>query len=61
MMSDEPSICAVCAWRQDCKKRFLHGKDVSLRCPDFTKDLSIRDREKPDDKEKNSGDHRGGS
>ncbi len=37
-------ICVVCAWRADCKKKFtVSGKDI--RCPDFTKDISI-----PEDK-----------
>ncbi len=40
-MSDEPTLCVVCAWREECKKKYLHGKEVSLRCPDFTKDLQI--------------------
>lgn len=41
-MSDEPTLCVVCAWREDCKKKFIHGKEVSLRCPDFAKDLRIK-------------------
>lgn len=34
--------CAICAWRRDCKKKFSSGD--SFHCPDFTKDLTIRDR-----------------
>jgi len=41
-MSDEPTLCVVCAWRERCTKKFIHGKEVSLRCPDFTKDLQIK-------------------
>ncbi len=41
-MSDEPTLCVVCAWREECKKKYLQGKDVSLRCPDFTRDLQIK-------------------
>lgn len=40
-MNDEPTLCILCAWRKDCKKKFLQGKDVSLRCSDFTKDVLI--------------------
>ncbi|RME68933.1 MAG: hypothetical protein D6778_01200 [Nitrospirae bacterium] len=37
--------CAICAWRADCKKKFsLSGKNI--RCPDFVKDLTIKDTEK---------------
>jgi hypothetical protein len=33
-------ICALCAWRANCQKKFsVSGKD--MRCPDFSKDLSI--------------------
>jgi hypothetical protein len=39
-------ICAVCAWRATCQKKFsISGRD--MRCPDFTKDLSIKDKEGP--------------
>ncbi len=34
-------ICAVCAWRATCRKKFsISGKDI--RCPDFVRDLSIK-------------------
>lgn len=59
-MSNEPSLCILCAWRENCKKKFLKGKDVSVRCPDYTKDLSIKHPEKDDDKKKDSGDRKGG-
>lgn len=40
---ESASICAICAWRENCKKKFLlSGKD--LRCPDYTRDISIRDK-----------------
>lgn len=44
------NICAVCAWRETCSKRFsMSGKDMS--CTDFVKDVSIRESE-----EKKEGD-----
>lgn len=57
-MDNEPSICVVCAWRKDCRKRFMKGGDVTLRCPDFTKDLAIKETES-DDKEEDSGNNKG--
>ncbi len=34
------NICAICAWRADCQKKFsMSGKNIN--CPDFSKDLSI--------------------
>lgn len=42
-----PTICVICAWRATCQKKFsLSGKD--LHCPDFSKDLSIKDEEEED-------------
>jgi hypothetical protein len=57
-MANEPALCIICAWRENCQKKFLKGKDVTLRCPDFTKDLSIKNMEIPDDKKTGSGDHK---
>ena len=34
--------CAVCAWREKCSKRFCVS-DGGARCPDFTRDVSIKD------------------
>jgi hypothetical protein len=34
--------CAVCAWRENCSKKFCIP-DGGTRCPDFTRDVSIKD------------------
>lgn len=35
-------ICAICAWRAGCQKKFsMSGRD--MRCPDFVRDISIKD------------------
>jgi hypothetical protein len=34
--------CAVCAWRENCSKRFSI-QDNGARCPDFSRDVSIKD------------------
>ncbi len=34
--------CAVCAWRENCNKRFSVS-DGGARCPDFSRDISIKD------------------
>ena len=55
-MTDERSLCVACAWRKECQKRFLKGVDVTLNCPDYTRDMSIKDSpEKPDVEKKDSG------
>lgn len=56
-MDNEKALCVVCAWRKDCQKKFLKSKDVSFRCLEFAKDLSIKNGVNPDDKKKNSGDN----
>jgi hypothetical protein len=39
-MSMDRTLCAICAWRGDCNKKFMQGNGV--HCPDYTKDLTIR-------------------
>jgi hypothetical protein len=56
-MGDEKTVCVVCAWRQDCQKKFLRSQDLSSRCPEFTKDLSIKVGVRTDDTKENSGDN----
>lgn len=36
--------CAVCAWRETCAKRFSVS-DGGARCPDYSRDISIKDPE----------------
>jgi hypothetical protein len=33
--------CVVCAWRGECQKKFCIP-DGGQRCPDFTRDISIK-------------------
>jgi hypothetical protein len=55
-VSEERSLCAICAWRHTCKKRFL-SKGVVLNCPDFVRDVTIKGEIKEDNKDatKNKG------
>lgn len=44
-------VCSICAWRRTCEKRFsVSGKDV--RCIDFVKDVTIKEKEDDSEKEK---------
>lgn len=46
------NLCAVCAWRETCRKKFsISGKD--LRCPDFARDVTIKEEKEEDKEEKN--------
>jgi hypothetical protein len=58
-MTMDRSLCPICAWREDCKKKFKKG--AGIHCPDFSRDLNVKntgleeelDKEnKPEDKGK---------
>lgn len=34
--------CVICAWRENCAKKFC-VPDGGAHCPDFTRDVSIKD------------------
>ncbi|MBI5102373.1 MAG: hypothetical protein HZB33_11125 [Nitrospirae bacterium] len=42
--------CTLCAWRLDCQKKFsVSGRDI--HCPDYSRDLSVKEDEAPDKKD----------
>lgn len=38
---NERTICAICAWRGDCKKKFTVESSGQLNCPDYTRDVQF--------------------
>jgi hypothetical protein len=46
-MGTEKKYCSICAWRGNCQKRFSVTTDSvgNVHCPDFTRDLSIKDED----------------
>jgi hypothetical protein len=41
-MSSTQIICAICAWRATCQKKFsVSGKD--MRCAEYVRDVTIRE------------------
>jgi hypothetical protein len=48
-MSDEKNICIVCAWREQCQKRF--SLPAGAKCLDFVKDVSIKSQDQEEKKE----------
>jgi hypothetical protein len=44
-MATDRRICGICAWRRDCQKRYRIATDsfLNVNCPDYTRDLSIKD------------------
>jgi hypothetical protein len=51
-MSDR-SLCPICAWRADCNKKFKPG--AGIHCPDFSRDLAIKDKGLEEEAEKQAG------
>jgi hypothetical protein len=39
-MTEPTPTCQICAWRQNCNKKFSI-KDPS-KCPDYTRDLKVK-------------------
>ncbi len=57
MSQDKQTLCVICAWRENCAKRFAMSQDSTLHCPDFSEDISLKksaaSEEKPATSEKN--------
>jgi len=41
-------MCAVCAWRADCKKKYTYEQGSVIKCADFTRDLALPARDNDD-------------
>lgn len=37
-------FCVTCAWRENCAKKFC-VPDGGARCPDYSRDISLKDSE----------------
>lgn len=44
----EIQICAICAWRANCKKKFTIQQSSINKCPDFTRDAALPENGKHD-------------
>ena len=52
-MGSDKTICVICAWRQTCNKKFLMDGASTTRCPDFTKDVTLKIDYDPEDSTRN--------
>ena len=43
-----PTMCVVCAWRLDCKKKYSYEQGSIIKCADFTRDATKPAQEEPD-------------
>ncbi len=41
-LAEELALCAICAWRETCQKRFSRDTGSPFRCPDFTRDVTLK-------------------
>lgn len=50
-MGTDKRLCAICAWRKDCQKRFITATDafLNVHCADYTRDVSLREPPARDD------------
>ncbi len=49
-------LCAVCAWREFCKKKFSIQQEAgSFRCPDFVYDVTLKEKEEKVEEKENEG------
>ncbi len=39
---EDRTICVVCAWRKDCSKKFFMDGATTTKCPDFTRDVTLK-------------------
>lgn len=46
-MQTDRKVCSICAWREQCQKRFSVTTDsiFNVNCPDYTRDVKIKDSE----------------
>jgi len=55
----EKRYCSICAWRENCQKRFVVATDATgnVHCPDYTRDVAIKDRDidEAEDRYRHSG------
>jgi len=49
-MDETRTLCVICAWRSTCDKKFLMDGATTTRCPDYTRDVTLKPPPEKDDK-----------
>ncbi|MFN4131829.1 MAG: hypothetical protein ACK4GE_01985 [Caldimicrobium sp.] len=52
---EEIILCARCAWREFCTKKFSMDNTKPFRCPDFSLDIVLLSKGKRGDQKKDPG------
>ncbi len=58
---DEIVLCARCAWRAFCTKKFTIDNTKPFKCPDFSLDLELLKGERKGDQEEDQREIKKGS
>ncbi len=48
-MDSDVTICAICAWRATCNKKFSVDGTTTTKCLEFTRDLTLKSRSEEDE------------
>ncbi len=48
---DLPVLCATCAWRENCNKKFTMDNRSPVKCPDYSPDIRLLKKQKEEEKE----------
>ena len=48
-MTSDKTICVICAWRQACNKKFSMDGASTTRCPDYTRDVTLKTHDTGDE------------
>ena len=46
-MVTDKVLCVLCAWRENCLKKFRFSGGVAVHCTDFSRDVAIKERKGP--------------
>jgi len=60
-MENGRTICVTCAWRRDCNKKFSMDGATTTRCPDYTRDLTLKEPAADSEAKEDAGSERGRS
>jgi hypothetical protein len=39
--NEEKTLCVVCAWRENCQKKYSFSSSGNSKCPDYTRDMQL--------------------
>lgn len=51
-MENGHTICVTCAWRPTCNKKFSMDGSTTTRCPEYTRDITLKSPSSDKEKDK---------